>query len=172
MKRSIMTRSVAPAMPWLKKVTIGCLLTAGLAILLWKTNPSHLKHHQQIWPGPAPVELMDLSRLKQADIDFIKSRDPELAKTAYKSFGFCSTTSNKHNGSHSSFGILGSVFDLRTGQQAMSEQAYEADVFCEHVTDGLINNMNRTTELIDGVRNINRPELFPQNPIQSAGQRP
>lgn len=145
---------------------------SAFGVLLWKTNPPHLKHHSRIWPGPAPLELMDLSGLKQADFDFIQARHPALARTTWQDFVFFSVSSNRIDGSRSSFGAMGFVFDLRSDEQRKREQAVVAYPALDNSVEGRSNGRRASREENQNAGRPDEPDPSGPNSPNDKGSQP
>lgn len=120
---------------------VGC--AAAILLLAWYTNPSHLRHVAKLMPGPAPADLIDWSKVDPAARAIAERNHPPTSNTRYHDGVLFSTTTNTVTGARDSFGILGFVIDVRTGEQRMKEQREIDALKLQEIVDSFISEGTR-----------------------------
>ena len=95
--------------------TVGLILLVG-SIVLFRTNPTHIRHVARISPGPIPLDLLPVP----PDSEFIRRNHPPTSNTTYRDWRLFSLTRSTKTGTLSTVGALGMVFDVRSEAERLN----------------------------------------------------
>jgi hypothetical protein len=101
-------------------IVLGVIVVAAA---LYASRPTHIRHVATLFPGPAPLDLIDASEVPE----FVRRNHPPTSNTTFHDGWLFSTVRSTVTGKLSSIGLLGTVFDVRSEfERRTDRQAFDA----------------------------------------------